>query len=57
MQVWKQYNQRTKQYEWQARFRLNKKTFRPKEGTKCGLLDVIAEIRKQENKEQANKQY
>lgn len=57
MQIWKRYNQRTKQYEWQARFRLNKKTFRPKENTKNGLLEVIAEIRKQENKERANKKY
>ncbi len=57
MQVWKQYNKRTKQYEWQARFRLNKKTFRPKEDTKSGLLDVIGEIRRQENKEQVNKKY
>lgn len=57
MQIWKEYNKRTKQYEWRARFRLNNKTFRPKEVTKSDLLDVIAEIRRQENKEQLNKKH
>jgi hypothetical protein len=61
MQIWKEYNKRTKRYEWRARFRLNKITFRPKEETKTDLLDVIAEIRRQENseriKEQINKKY
>jgi len=57
MQIRKEYNKRTKRYEWRARFRLNKKTYRPKEDTKSDLLDVIAEIRGQENKEQANKKY
>jgi len=57
MQIRKEYNKRTKRYEWRARFRLNKKTFRPKEDTKEKLLDLIGEIRKQEGKETANKKY
>lgn len=48
MQIWKEYNKRTKRYEWRARFNLNKKVFRPKDGTKEKLIDLIAEIRRQE---------
>jgi hypothetical protein len=57
MKIWKEYNKRSKRYEWRARFRLNNKTYRPKDSTKDALLDVIAEIRKQENYEQLNKKY
>lgn len=57
MKIPKEYNKRTKVYEWRARFRLNKKTYRLKEETKTALLDVIAEIRSQENKEKINGKY
>ena len=57
MQIWKDYNKRTKGYEWRARFRLNNRTFRLKEETKAALLDVIAEVRSQENREKLNGKY
>jgi integrase len=57
MQIWKQYNKRTKRDEWRARFELNKKIFRPAENTKDELLDVIAEIRRQEKAAQNNKKF
>lgn len=57
MKIWREYNKRSKRYEWRARFRLNNKTYRPKDSTKDALLNVIAEIRKQENHEQLNKKY
>lgn len=57
MKIWKQYNKRSKQYEWRARFRLNNKQFRPKEETKDKLLNLIAEIRRQEKAENDNKKF
>lgn len=57
MKIWKQYNKRTKGYEWRARFRFNKKTFRPVETTKEKLIDLIAEIRSQEKTERDNEKY
>ncbi len=57
MKIWKQYNKRVKAYEWRARFRLNNKTYRPKEPTKEKLLDLIAEIRGQEKTEKDNKKF
>jgi integrase len=57
MKVWQQYNKRTKKNEWRARFKLNKKNFRPKAETKKELDLIIAEIRRQENREQVNEKH
>ncbi|MCA1623161.1 MAG: site-specific integrase [Acidobacteria bacterium] len=57
MQIWRQYNKRTKRYEWRARFRYNNKTFRPIENTKEDLEELIADIRDQEKTERDNRKY
>lgn len=57
MKIWKQYDKRSKKDVWRARFRLNNKQFRPKADTKRELELIIAEIRRQENREQTNKKH
>jgi integrase len=57
MQIWKEYNAILKRHQWRARFRCNNKQFRVKKDTKDELLDLIAEIRRQESQEKANKKF
>jgi integrase len=57
VKIWKEYSKREKRHYWRARFYLNGKIYRPKEPTKDELLDVIGDIRKQENREKLNKKH
>jgi integrase len=57
MKIRKIYNKQKKRDFWHARFKLNNKSFMPKAETKDALLDLIAEIRRQEAIEKNNEKY
>ncbi len=55
MKTWKQFDKKLKRDRWRARFDLNNKTFRPVADTERELRLIIADIFKQEDREQSNK--